>query len=59
MNETYIKADLSKIDAKMQRVFETYEAFKQALSDASLDDDCLQIVLAEKKPAHKGQAAEE
>ena len=57
MRRLYIEVDTAKADEAVKRVLEAYEAFKAALSEAEYSD-CVKVV-AEKKPAHNGQAGKE
>lgn len=53
----YIEVDTAKADEAVKRVLEAYEAFKAALGEAEYSG-CIKVV-AEKKPAHNGQAGKE
>lgn len=53
----YIEVDTAKADEAVKRVLEAYEAFKAALGEAEYSG-CIKVV-AEKKPAHNGQAEKE
>lgn len=57
MRRLYIEVDTAKADEAVKRVLEAYEAFKAALGEAEYSG-CIKVV-AEKKPAHNGQAEKE